>query len=238
VTAEADPAAPVAVQTRFDRFPATIKGALVLRGADSYPHHVRLASADIVRLPDEAAKPVPFGDLIVNVAPARDLFLPFEAPISDLEPGWYVVRSEIQVDGGRSFVNQGRAFSIPWPRVEVRTGTVKVDAASNVAGRECQVDRIEMKADRTIVVWHEPHAAAPAPGSDDADQPAPPPRTEATLSADGRALPPVPAETGRDATGDERRATFYPVPKAAQKLRLTLRSPGQGEAKPIDVALT
>jgi hypothetical protein len=93
---------PVGVRTRFERFPATLKGAFVLRGEDGDPHVVVLEGASLARLPSGRAVPVPTEPLQVDVAPARDLFVPFEAPVSELSPGWYEIRSTIRVDGGRT----------------------------------------------------------------------------------------------------------------------------------------
>jgi hypothetical protein len=225
---------PVAVQTRFDRFPATIKGALVLRGADRDPHTVRLLVAEVARVPDGPAKAIPIGDVVVDVAPARDLFLPFEAAISDLEPGWYAVRSEILVDGGPTFVNHGRPFSVPWPRSEVRTGTVQVNEIVRAGERSFRVERLELKGDRTAVVWRE----EPAKGSA-AQAGAPRGSVHILLRAGDRPLPEVPADPSRDAAapGAERRSTAYPVPKTVGSIRVVVKAVPGGVSDPIEVTL-
>ena len=221
---------PVSVHTRFDRFPATIKGALVLRGADPNPHRVQLLSADIARVPSGPTKPIPMGDLIVDVAPARDLFLPFEVAISDLDPGWYAVRSEILVDGGASFVNSGRAFSIPWPRGEVRTGTLQVQKLLKAGERSFRVERIELRTDRTAVVWRE----EPLKSREQAEMVEP---ATLVVRADGEGLPEVPEPDGAEARpGSERRSTAYPVPKSVGSIGVVVRADG-AESPTIEVAL-
>jgi hypothetical protein len=64
-----------------ERFPATIKGAFVLRSADPDPHAAKVLRAEVVRIPTGPTKPVPMTDTQVEVAPRRDLFLPFEVTI-------------------------------------------------------------------------------------------------------------------------------------------------------------
>src|SRR5713226_4531239 len=103
---------PVSVLTRFERFPATIKGAFVLRSADPDPHAARIVRAEIVRIPAGGAKPFSFSDAQVDVAPGLDLYVPFEATIADLAPSWYVVRSEVRVDGGRTWEHASRPFAV------------------------------------------------------------------------------------------------------------------------------
>ena len=58
-TAPARTLAPVDLQTRFDQFPATIKGAFVLRGADGNPHAVDLIESTVDRIPSGPTRPVP-----------------------------------------------------------------------------------------------------------------------------------------------------------------------------------
>src|SRR4029079_17485992 len=87
-----DAALPIDVRTRYDRFPATIKGTFVLRGADGMPHRVLFESAALERMPTGSARPRGAGASIVDVPPGRDLFVPFEVSIVDLEPSWYAVR--------------------------------------------------------------------------------------------------------------------------------------------------
>src|SRR2546427_1885786 len=143
----------VLVQTRYDRFPATVKGAFVLRGGDANPHLVRVVRAGIDAVPEGAAKEIPMGHIDVDVAPGRDLFVPFEAGIADLDPGWYVIAAEMEVDGDAIERSAGRPFSVPWPRGEVRTGSVPVGESVRLGDASLRVDRAELKSDRVILVW-------------------------------------------------------------------------------------
>jgi hypothetical protein len=121
---EHDERQPVLVQTRYDRFPATVKGAFVLRGGDANPHLVRVVRAMIQPVSGGEAKDIAMGHVDVDVAPGRDLFVPFEAGIAELDPGWYVIAAEMQVDGSILLESASRPFSVAWPRGEVRTGSV------------------------------------------------------------------------------------------------------------------
>jgi hypothetical protein len=206
---------PVEVRTRFERFPATIKGAFVLTSADRDPHAARLVRAEIARTPDGEARPMPFPDAQVNVAPRRDLFLPFEATIADLPPSWYVVRCEVQVDGGQRWTHASRPFSMTWPRSAVRTGTISSRHELAAGGRRVVIERVELRLDRAEILW--------TPGIDDesdVEDDAP-----FALVADDtpvEVLPPGAA--GSDVVGARRRAVFYPVPRSTTALTASLRA--------------
>ena len=154
----------ILVQTRYDRFPATVKGAFVLRGGDANPHLVRVVRAGIDAVPEGAAKEIPMGHIDVDVAPGRDLFVPFEAGIADLDPGWYVIAAEMEVDGDAIERSAGRPFSVPWPRGEVRTGSVPVGESVRLGDASLRVDRAELKSDRVILVWGQEEPAAAGGG--------------------------------------------------------------------------
>jgi hypothetical protein len=231
---EARPGAgpPIRVQIRFERFPTSVRGAFVMRGADGNPHDVRLASAWLARVPDGRDKPVSVEDRAFDVAPVMDLFVPFEVPVADLEPGWYRVETEARVDGGRSWTFQGRLFTMPWPRSDVRRGIVPVGRTVAVGTGSVEVDRVEMTADSAVVVWRWAGAEAGAEGASD-------PPVDLLLRADGQALPALPPEASSKAaeprTG-ERRAMTYPVPKACGSLAVVVRV-GREESDPVPVPL-
>jgi len=73
----------VAIRARFERFPAAVKGAFLLRGADGMPHQVRLETARAAELGGGAPCPVPIEPVVLEVAPTMDTFVPFE--ISTME---------------------------------------------------------------------------------------------------------------------------------------------------------
>ena len=150
---EGDSPRPVELRTRFDQFPATIKGAFVLQGADGNPHAVDIQRCEVARIPTGPTRPLPV-EARVDVAPGRDLFVPFETAIGDLEPGWYALHSTIRVDAGGTWSFSSRGFVVPWPRDQVRRGTVKVGAAVGAGPEGLVIEAVEMRGDCTIVSWH------------------------------------------------------------------------------------
>lgn len=232
-------APPVSIRTRFERFPATIKGAFVLQGADGNPHAIELRSVRVARVPVGPERPIPAPAVAVNVAPGRDLFVPFEASIADLPPGWYEVRSSIQVDGGRSYENGSRAFSVPWPRGEVRRGTIRVGAVLRVGDRDFRVGRVELGMEAATVVWRpmpEARKEVRATGGVGNDHDlAQEPGAWAVLVADGEELEPLPA-AGPAASARQshidRRSFAYPVPRSAVSLSVLMRLPSGESSNP------
>ncbi len=85
----------------FDRFPASVRGAIVVRALDSEPHQIRLVGADVVHA-EPAGRPVravAFGEAVVDVAPHGEVLIPFDIPFAGLERGSYRVQAEVRVDG-------------------------------------------------------------------------------------------------------------------------------------------
>jgi len=211
---------PIRVQTKFERFPASIKGAFVMAGADGNPHAIHIETAQVIRIPGGPAKPVPLEDRHLDVAPSRDLFIPFEVPVMDLDPGWYQFVSAVKVDGARVWTFQSRPFTIPWPRNDVRRGAMAVGERISAEGMEFEVERVELGADAAVVVWRDAEgdpdlAAASAP------------EAAAVLFADGVELAAVPPFEGSRAfeprQPGERRSVSYPVPKATRSLEVMIR---------------
>jgi len=222
---------PVDVQTRFDQFPATIKGAFVLRGADGNPHAVDLHDCGIERIPSGPRKALPI-ELRIDVGPGRDLFVPFEAAISDLEPGWYAVRSTIRVDAAATWSFSSRGFAVTWPREQVRRGTVRIGKSISAGDVDVLVESLEMRSDCALVMWRSESEGADLP-----------PEAPASLRlfADGRELEGLPPGSGppasRSGAASQRRAAFYPVPRGARSATLLLVSGSGPESKPVDVPL-
>jgi hypothetical protein len=234
-----DSDSPVDVRTRFDQFPATIKGAFVMRGADGNPHAVDIQDCSIQRLPSGPGKTVSLGDVRVNVAPIRDLFVPFEVGIAELEPGWYAVRSNIRVDAGRTWTFASRAFAVPWPREQVRRGALKVGRTVRAGGEAVLIEGIDMRVDCTVVTWRSEVSSGRKPAravGSPAVLPRPP-----RLSADGVDLEALPAEArpagGRPDPGGASRAVFYPVPKGTRSLRLVVTGSSGAESQPVEIPL-
>jgi hypothetical protein len=226
---QGDDRPPVLVQTRYDRFPATVKGAFVLRGGDANPHLVRVVRAGIDSLSGGAAKDIPLGDVDVDVSPGRDLFVPFEAGIAELEPGWYVIVADLQIDGRGSERSESRPFSVAWPRAQVRTGTVQLGESVRVGGSTLVVDRLELKSDRVILVWRPEDADGEnAPSADE---------VRAEVSAGGRELPAVPSAPGSEAKPGEKRSVHYPAPNGAASLDVVFVSSGGDRSEVVRAAI-
>jgi len=211
---------PISVRARFERFPATLKGAFILRGEDADPHQVVLRQARAAGVGVSATAPVPLPSTTLDVAPHRDVFVPFELPVSDLDPGWYTLECDLEVDGTARTYDGGRRFSVPWPRAAVRRGQVKVDrrlafgrgAAVSVEHVECVADsiRVHLRAD------------PPAPFS-------------ARLSADGARLEVLAVE--QDEGTGRATVTAYPLLRTHRLLRIEVRGKGRGAAAELDVRL-
>ncbi|HEY7477898.1 MAG TPA: hypothetical protein VIB62_06645 [Actinomycetota bacterium] len=117
----------VAFRAVFERFPVSIKGAFVLRGADGLPHQVRIERAVLGECAGRAAQAIAIDPAIIEVAPTLDTFVPFEVPTLELGPGWYQLRCDVQVDGVPDVIRPGDRMSIAWPRSAVRRGSVRLD---------------------------------------------------------------------------------------------------------------
>jgi hypothetical protein len=225
---------PVDVRTRFERFPATVKGAFVMQGADGNPHVVFMESAAVARVPEGPERRIPMPSLRIDVAPRRDLFVPFEASLSDLEPGWYAIRSFLEVDGGRTYAFTSRPFCLPWPRSDVRRGTISLRATVRAGKGEFFLDRVELLSEHASVVWR---PARPAAGDEDAGRGE---GVEARLLAEGTPLEPLPPEavTGRGALAvGDRRTLSYPAPRSTRSLHVVIRTAGGQESRPVEVPL-
>ncbi len=232
--------APVLVRTRFERFPAAVKGAFVMRGADGNPHAVRVEWARVARFPSGPSTPFPVEERIVDANPIRDLFVPFEAPVLDLEPGWYVIESSVQVDGARSWGFISRPFSIPWPRSEIRRGTITLGKGVTAGDQRVGLERVELNSSWSAVIWRPirgettDEAGQGSGGTEDS-------AAVGVLFADEEELEVVP----EDAVGIpqlrsavERRTVSYPVRRSARSLAVVMRLPSGEESDRISVPLT
>jgi hypothetical protein len=199
----------IEVRTRFERFPASLKGAFVMRGADGNPHGIRLMSAGISRLPVGETRTFPIEDRSMDVAPNRDLFVPFEVGIGDLEPGWYEIRSAVSVDAARPQEFASRPFVMPWPRNDVRRGTIRVGKELRVGKATFRIERVELSADASTVFWH---------GEGEAD---------AIVVVEGSPLEMIPREAlarlPAPRPSPERRTVSYPVPRTARSVAVAVR---------------
>lgn len=214
-------AAGISLRARFERFPATVKGAFILRGEDRDPHQVVFKRARIVAIGGAGDRPIPIPESPLDVAPRRDLFVPFELGVSDLEPGWYGLVCDLEVDGYTGEFDGGRRFAVPWPRATVRRGHVKVGRRLALGPRiAVLVDQIECAGDsiRVLLVVDPPAALGAV-----------------KLSADGRRLEVLDVEidehTGRG------KVTAYPLLRSDRALRMELRGRERGTEASLDVRL-
>ncbi len=116
-----EPGPPVSVEVVFDRFPASVRGAVVVRGMDSEPHQVELSGADVV-LPDALDRPVREIDIdrtTIDIAPHREVLIPFDIPFVGLDPGSYCISAEVHVDAStrvRGPDGGSKRFTVPRSR--------------------------------------------------------------------------------------------------------------------------
>jgi hypothetical protein len=108
---------PISVDVVFERFPASVRGAVVVRALDSEPHQIRLESADVVEADKlgDPVSPVSAEQATIDVAPHGEVLIPFDIPFAGLPPGSYCVVAEVVVDGGariRGPEGGGKRFSV------------------------------------------------------------------------------------------------------------------------------
>lgn len=198
----------VSIRARYERFPAAVKGAFLLKGADGLPHQVRLEGARAVELGGGPGQPVGVELAVLEVSPTQETFVPFEVPTMEIPAGWYQLECDVIIDGEPARVHPGDRFSMPWPRAAVRRGTVTIGKKVSAVALET----LECLGDATRLSF-----AADA-------------RPTMTLSVDGRRHPLLEFvfddETGRG------QAIAYPVLRAHQRLAVELK----GEP-PIEITL-
>jgi hypothetical protein len=183
-----------------------------MRGADGNPHQVRLDEARAVELAGHGTVPMDVKPMTLDVAPNRDLFVPFEFPVTDLAPGWYAIECQVAVDGSPATIRPGARFAAPWPRGSTRREQVKV-GRSVVAGKEkVRVDQVECATDSIRVGYEGVEAAL-------------------TLAADGARLPVL--ETTFDEGRGVGTVTAYPLLKTQRELTIAVKGAGE----PIEVRL-
>jgi len=141
----------ILLRAHFERFPATVKGAFVVRTEGREPHQVAFHEARVVRVPGPGAREILIDRVTLDVPPSRDLFVPFEFPISDLEPGWYGLEADVDVDGAPRTMPGGKRFCVPWPRSAVRAASVRVDKSVKVGGSTVTVERCQSGTDGATV---------------------------------------------------------------------------------------
>jgi hypothetical protein len=199
----------VSIRAAYERFPAGVKGALVLRGADGLPHQVRLVSTRLTECSGAGdSEPVGIESAIVEAAPTLDTFVPFEVSTLELGAGWYRLECDVVIDGDAMTIRPGEPFAVAWPRGTVRRGTVAVGRAAG----EVRVDALECAGDCVRISYE----AATEP--------------DVRLSVDGAPHPVLRVE--HDDGAGRGRIVAYPVLRIQE--RLTIEVSG---AAPLQVTL-
>jgi hypothetical protein len=206
----------VSIRAHFERFPATVKGAFVIRGEDPNPHQVSIKSARAVAAGGSGGRGIDLAPVVLDVPPHIDLFVPFELPVSDLESGWYGLECETDVDGIAATFPASRWFVVPWPRASTRRGTVQVGQALVGGSGTVTIDHLECATDSIKVFMI-------------AEPPEPP---ALRLSADGSSLPVI--EVQMDEETGKAVAAAYPLLRTHSVLHIGL---GGAKEPPIDVPL-
>lgn len=108
---------PISVDVVFERFPASVRGAVVVRALDTQPHQIYLEGAEVVEADrqDHTVGPVSAEQATIDVAPHGEVLIPFDIPFASLPPGAYCVMAEVLVDGGiriRGPEGGGKKFSV------------------------------------------------------------------------------------------------------------------------------
>lgn len=209
-----EPAPGVSVGTVFDRFPASVRGAVVVKARDREPHQIRLLAVRVTRAHDQAKEVhrAAVEETTVDVAPHKEVLIPFDVPFTELGPGWFCVVADIEVDGSRHMTGPeggGRPFGVPWPADEVR----RLDLKPNLKLGGAVIERIRSRPDRTEIRWRPPK------GTEDA---------ELKLSAGKQRLPVV--ETTDDPRTGTRTTVTHPLPKDAAQLTVESVGPGRGRS--------
>jgi hypothetical protein len=195
----------VAIRAHFEKFPATVKGAFVLRSADRDPHQVVIRAARVTELSGAGSQPIELQETTLDVAPKLDFFVPFEFPVTELGAGWYCLETDVDVDGVATVVRPERRFAMAWPRATVRRGTVPVGEKVEIdGGSTVLVDRLECTGDSVTV-----RVAVD-----------PPDPVEWKLRADGERLAVLDAQL--DGETGKGRTTAYPLLKTHRALTIEL----------------
>jgi hypothetical protein len=216
---ESDP--PISIRTPFERFPATVKGAFVIRGEDADPHQVAFLAGRVARLPGGGARRLPIGQIVVDVPPHRDVFVPFEFQVADFDSGWYGVECDVELDGSPRAYRGDRRFVVPWPRASVRRGVH--EAGRSVAlsgGATLEVGRIECDATTTTLHFRV----------------IPPRAVHLRLVADGARVDVLDRSIEEDGEG---RVVAYPIPAGAGRLVIEVAGGRRDRAPPaVEIDLT
>ncbi len=202
----------ISVRAHFERFPATVKGAFVIRGEDRDPHQVVFREARVVQVGGHGGRRLSMAPATLDVAPRHDVFVPFELTVSDLDSGWYALECDLDVDGQPGTLPCERRFVVAWPRATIRRGTVRVGKKVALGkGASVRVEQVECGGDSIKV-----HLVASPPGP-----------VNIRLTADGSRVEVLDAEFDPDS--GRGRVTAYPLLRGHRSLHIDFPA-GRGRA--------
>ena len=203
----------IAIRAHYERFPATIKGAFVLRGEGRDPHQVRIEAARVVEIAGADAQVIGVEPVTLEVAPHLDLFVPFEFSVADLRAGWYQLECEVLIDGVPEVVRPGARFPVAWPRATVRRGPVPVGSSVETPDGAVKLEQIDCGGDSIKIGFSA--SAAPV----------------VKLRVDGDALPVLNVDV--DENAGRGRVVAYPVAKSDAVLSVEIKGAGGSVEVPL-----
>ncbi|HSH34231.1 MAG TPA: hypothetical protein VLB31_11465 [Actinomycetota bacterium] len=203
----------ISIRAHYERFPATIKGAFVLRGEGRDPRQVRIEDARVIEVSGGGSQSIAMEPVTLEVAPHLDLFVPFEVPLTELGAGWYSLECDVVIDGVPDVVHPGDRFPVAWPRATVRRGPIPVGKSLDVSGDTVAIDQIDCAGDSIKIGF----TATKAP--------------TLKLTADGATVPVLDRQFD-DATG-RGKIVGYPLMRAQRALSID----ASGAKRPLDVTL-
>ena len=203
----------ISIRAHYERFPATIKGAFVLRGEGRDPRQVRIEDARVIEVSGGGSQSIAMEPVTLEVAPHLDLFVPFEVPLTDLGAGWYSLECDVVIDGVPDVVHPGDRFPVAWPRATVRRGPVPVGKSLDVSGDTVAIDQIDCAGDSIKIGF----TATKAP--------------TLKLTADGATVPVL--DTQFDEATGRGKIVGYPLMRTQRALSID----ASGAKRPLEVTL-
>ena len=203
----------ISIRAHYERFPATIKGAFVLRGEGRDPRQVRIEDARVIEVSGGGSQSITMEPVTLEVAPHLDLFVPFEVPLTELGAGWYSLECDVEIDGVPDVVHPGDRFPVAWPRATVRRGPIPVGKSLDVSGDTVAIDQIDCAGDSIKIGF----TATKAP--------------TLKLTVDGASVPVLDVQFD-DATG-RGKIVGYPLMRTQRALSID----ASGAKRPLEVTL-
>ena len=186
-------AAAVSIRAPYERFPATVKGAFVVRGRRPRP----APGLDLVRQVHRgrraAGRRIELEPVTLDVAPNWTCSCRSNSRSPELAPGWYELECDDQGRRRGCDLPRRAAFLVAWPRGAVRRGRVPIGKRLRSQDGGIEIEHVDLAGDSIKV-----HVAAAAPE-----------HLSLRLFADGAALPVLGRRRRRQ--GRERRRVRLPA---------------------------